>query len=122
MLLLLEPCPESPNCVSTEAADEAHHAEPWPWSGDPAAALARLKGIVLAIPGSALVSEDQRELRFTFTSRVWRFVDDVHLVLGDGVVQYRSASRVGWGDMGVNRARMQAIGEAWLAPSPTPPG
>jgi uncharacterized protein (DUF1499 family) len=37
-------------------------------------------------------------------------------VFRDGQVHYRSASRVGYGDMGVNRARVDAIAAEWNTP------
>ena len=83
---------------------------------DEAAAAARMTAIVAAMPRTALVAETDTTLHFTFTSRIFRFVDDVDFVFVDGRVEYRSASRVGYGDMNVNRARMDAIAAAWAAP------
>ena len=45
-----------------------------------------------------------------FTSRLMGFVDDVEFLLeAAGAIQVRSASRLGKGDLGVNRARIEAI-------------
>lgn len=110
-------CPDSPNCVSTAApaSDAEHHAEPLVFTGDVATAKARMKAIVAEMPRSQLVEETDTSLRYTFTSKLMRFVDDVHIVFvpDTGRVEYRSASRVGHGDLGVNRARMAAIANAW---------
>jgi uncharacterized protein (DUF1499 family) len=110
-------CPDSPNCVSTAspASDAQHHAEPLAFTGDPSAAKARLRAIVEAMPRVRLVEETPTTLRYTFTSRIFRFVDDVDFafVPETGTIEYRSASRVGRGDMGVNRARMDEIAAAW---------
>ena len=40
----LAPCPESPNCVSTQApeSDDAHAVEPIPYRGDQSAAVAAI--------------------------------------------------------------------------------
>ncbi len=45
-------------------------------------------------------------------SRIFRFVDDVEMAIDAEarVVRFRSASRVGRSDFGVNRARMRRIG------------
>jgi uncharacterized protein (DUF1499 family) len=49
-------------------------------------------------------------------SRIFRFTDDLELVQGDaGRVDVRSASRVGYGDWGVNRARVESLREALAA-------
>ncbi len=126
------PCPDSPNCVSTAVGpeDTEHHAAPLAFTGPLPAARDAMKALVLALPRTALVSETPTSLHFTFTSELMRFVDDVDLVFleservaGEGVeggrIEYRSASRVGHGDMGVNRARMDDIAARWAAaPSP----
>lgn len=113
----LAPCPPSPNCVSTEAdpADAEHYMPPWALSGDPVAARVRLRAIVEAQPRAEVVEERPDYLRATFTSRVWRFVDDVEFVLDPaaGVVRFRSASRVGEGDLGANRTRMETLAAQW---------
>ena len=113
--LAVTPCPSSPNCVSTASpTDDAQHAAaPLAYEGDVPAAKARLKAIVAAMPRTRLVAETDDALHFTFTSKLLRFVDDVVFVLRDGQVTFRSASRVGYGDMGVNRARMDEIAAAW---------
>ncbi|MDQ6965890.1 MAG: DUF1499 domain-containing protein, partial [Mariprofundaceae bacterium] len=54
---------------------------------------------------------DDDYLHATFTSRLFRFVDDVelHRDAASGVVHIRSASRVGHSDFGVNRKRVEVI-------------
>jgi len=48
---------------------------------------------------------------------VWRFVDDVEFYLDETarVVHFRSASRMGYYDFGMNRRRMKEISEQYLA-------
>lgn len=115
----LPSCPESPNCVSTEAdpSDARHHAAPLDLRGDPAQARERLKRIVLAMPRARLVEESGDHLHFTFTSRLFRFVDDVDFLVDaeTGTIRFRSASRVGYGDLGANRKRMEALRARWEA-------
>ncbi len=110
-------CSPFPNCVSTAVSpdDMRHRAEPFAFDGDVPAAKARMKAIVAAMPRTALVEESEDALRFTFTSERLRFVDDLEFVFvaETGWVEYRSASRLGYGDMGANRERVRAIAEAW---------
>ena len=108
----LKPCPASPNCVlSTAAADEKHRIEPFPFTGSPAEALARVKAAALSFPRTAVVEEAPGYVQLTFTSAVFRFVDDVEFEVDEAakVVNVRSASRVGHADLGVNRKRVEAI-------------
>lgn len=117
----LAECPPSPNCVRSEPGTDAEHAiEPLPL-GDPATVRERLVALVEGFPRTELRVVRDDYLHATFTSRIWRFVDDVELRVDReaGVVHVRSASRVGRGDLGANRARVEAMRAAWLA---RPPG
>jgi uncharacterized protein (DUF1499 family) len=95
-----------------------HHIEPLRLTGDPGAALDRLEGIVGAMPRAERVARHESTLDFVFTTRLFRWKDDVRFVVdGDrGVIHFRSASRTGYGDMGVNRKRMEAVRAAWDRP------
>ena len=107
----LPPCPSSPNCVSTQAADEGHAIAPFRYRKSRAEAKEALKDIVRTMPRIKLVEEDESYLRYEFTSLLLRFVDDVEFLLDDETktVHFRSASRTGYGDLGVNRKRMEEI-------------
>jgi uncharacterized protein (DUF1499 family) len=52
----------------------------------------------------------------TFTSKVFRFVDDVELRLDpqNNCIQVRSASRIGYSDLGVNRQRIDKLRALYL--------
>lgn len=108
----LRPCPPTPNCVSTEAADRRHAMEPLPFAATPEEARARARAALLAEPRVTLVEERPGYLRAEARSRLFRFVDDVEVLVDSAarVVRFRSASRVGRGDLGVNRARMERFG------------
>ena len=116
-------CPDSPNCVSSQAVDAEHRMQPIKYSGPPEAAFARIKAIVASMPRAALVNETviktgtetRNYLHVEFRSALFRFVDDVEFLIDAdaGQIHFRSASRVGHGDLGVNRRRMEAICAAW---------
>jgi len=109
----LPPCPNTPNCVSTEApADDATHflaPLPLPDGLDPAAALDALEAVIRAEPRTAVEGRTALRLSATDRSRVFRFVDDVEArVDPEGrVLHARSAARLGVGDLGVNRRRLE---------------
>ena len=79
----LAPCPSSPNCVSTQALDEAHGIAPFPYQKSLVEAKSALKNIVLSLTRTALVKEDATYLHIEFTSLLLRFVDDVEFVFDD---------------------------------------
>ena len=111
-------CPQSPNCVSSQAVDDAHRVQPYRIDDElPAEAFQRLTRIVESMPGARLVDQSDRYARFEFTSRWFRFVDDLELLLvpEQHVIHVRSASRVGYSDLGANRQRVEAIRKKYEA-------
>ncbi len=107
----LAPCPSSPNCVSTQAQDEGHAIAPLRYRKSRAEAKEALKEVVRTMPRTKLVEEDESYLHYEFTSLLLRFVDDVEFLFDDETktIHFRSASRTGYGDLGVNRKRMEEI-------------
>jgi uncharacterized protein (DUF1499 family) len=116
----LPPCPDKPNCVSSLAPDEDHRIPPYRLAAGtdwPA-----VRAAVAAMPRTLIVEERDGYLRAEATSRIFRFVDDLELLRsGSGDrVDVRSASRVGHGDMGVNRERVEALRQALAAAGEAP--
>ena len=102
----LRACPASPNCVCSEAGeDDGHRVKPLAVTD-----VSRLRS-ALEKMGGRIESESGNYLHATFTSALFRFVDDVELRadLASGVVHIRSASRVGHSDFGVNRKRVARL-------------
>jgi uncharacterized protein (DUF1499 family) len=107
----------TPNNVHSQA--EAYgpayaHAriEPLPWLGDDGmATIARLHTLVQTAPGARIVEARADYLRVEYTTRWLRFVDDAEFWADPAarVVQVRSASRLGHGDHGVNRKRIEIL-------------
>jgi uncharacterized protein (DUF1499 family) len=107
----LGPCPSSPNCVSTQATDEGHAIVPFRYKKARAEAKEALKAAIATLPRAKLVEEDESYLHYEFTSFLFRFVDDVEFLFDDQThtIHFRSASRTGYGDLGVNRKRMEEL-------------
>ena len=112
----LKPCPDTPNCVSSQAADEQHFIEPILLT----ATSDETRDIILkALDEFSRVKVIQTQADYIhaeFTSMIFRFVDDVEFYFPaseSGVVriEIRSASRAGRSDLGVNRKRVEAIRE-----------
>lgn len=107
----LRTCPDKPNCVSTQATDENHAIAPFQYKKSPAEAKEALKAVLTTLPRTKLVDEDESYLHYEFTSLLLRFVDDVEFLFDDPTktVHFRSASRTGYSDLGVNRKRMEQV-------------
>jgi uncharacterized protein (DUF1499 family) len=116
----LAPCPASPNCVNSLAGDPRHAVAPLAFDGASDEAWGRLRGIVLAMPGTSLAEDRPGYLRVEFRSPLLGFVDDGEFLLDAAgrVIHVRSASRVGWSDRGVNRNRITTIARLFTAPHP----
>jgi uncharacterized protein (DUF1499 family) len=104
-----------PNNVSSQAdpADRAHHVAPLAFSGAPAAAMAKLKGVIEGLPLTRVVESRGDYLYAEFSTKLMGYVDDVEFYCDGKAIQVRSASRLGYSDMGVNRKRVEAIRAAF---------
>jgi uncharacterized protein (DUF1499 family) len=111
----LAACPDSPNCVSTQARDSRHRIEPIMFEGSQQETMKRLKAAIGALPRMKTVTETRDYIHAEATSLVFRFVDDVEFLVDPDakVIHFRSASRVGHSDLGANRARMEQIRQAF---------
>lgn len=113
----LAPCPRTPNCVSTQAPPGPKQMDPIPYTGTRAEAQERLLRVLRAHPRTRIVQEEPGYIHAECRSLIFRFVDDVELELDEAarLIHFRSASRLGRKDFGVNRARMEQIRTAFEA-------
>ncbi len=109
------PCPKSPNCVSTQSTDKKHRMEPIQYSSTVDEAKGKIKNIITSFKRTKLITETENYLHFEFRTATFKFVDDVEFYLDDKekLIHFRSAARLGWSDMGVNRKRMGKIRELY---------
>lgn len=105
------PCPETQNCVSSQATDEVHKIAPISAHGSPDVVMIDLSDAIESMFGGKVVSVEGNYLRAEFTSRVMRFVDDLECYYDEdaGLIQVRSASRVGYSDFKANRERIEEL-------------
>jgi uncharacterized protein (DUF1499 family) len=110
----LTPCPKTPNCVSSQAHDEEHYIEPIRFEGTQQEAHDRLLQIIESEKRTQILTDQENYIRVEFTSALFRFVDDVEFYFPEEqvdvkVIHVRSASRVGYSDLGANRKRIERI-------------
>jgi uncharacterized protein (DUF1499 family) len=110
----LAPCPDKPNCVSSQAKDAGHRVEPLKTAGGLQESWSKLKAVIAAQPRMTVVSERPDYLHVEARSAWLRFADDLEFYLDRRaeVIHVRSASRIGYSDLGVNRRRVEAIRQA----------
>jgi uncharacterized protein (DUF1499 family) len=121
----LKPPSNAENSVTSQAALYADHPQrkyadiaPLSVRGNGRYTLSRIKAIVEGMDGARVVQSDADYLYAQFTTKLMKYVDDVEFWLDPAanVIQVRSASRLGSGDMGVNRKRIEAVRAALEAP------
>ena len=107
----LAPCPATPNCILSQDSDVAHSIAPLTYSGDRSRTYENLLKILAVVPRTRIVTQTDNYIRVEFESRLLGFVDDgeFYFPAEDGIIQVRSASRLGESDLGVNRTRMEQI-------------
>ncbi len=110
----LAPCPPSPNCVSSEATDAAHGVDAFALAASPDEAWRAVQEEVARLPRTAIVEVTPERLHAESVSAWFGFVDDLELRLraAENRIDVRSASRVGYSDLGVNRRRVETLREA----------
>lgn len=106
----LNPCPNSPNCIgSMYAEDAAHFSAPWVYTCTRKEAMEALVSMMQEEAHTSILVNTNEYLHISVTIPVFKFVDDVEFYLPEGTQQihFRSASRVGYSDLGANARRMR---------------
>ncbi len=114
----LKPPSQTPNSISSQAHLYPQHPqrayasmEPLRYSGDQAAAMQRLLGVLKADTSITLEQTTADYIHAVARTRLLRFADDLEFWFdpAQSVIQVRSASRLGRKDLGVNRERLEEI-------------
>jgi len=105
----------TPNGVSTMAQDSDKSVAPLNFKADlKATQLATLRAFA-HMPNNQIIKRNERYVHAVFFSPRMGFRDDVELYFDqqNQVLHYRSQSRVGYSDMGVNKQRYQRFAELY---------
>ncbi|MCG8551953.1 MAG: DUF1499 domain-containing protein [Desulfobacterales bacterium] len=110
----LMPCPKTPNCVSSQAVDKKHYIEPIQFMGTQEEAQDRIIKIFESEKRVKLVEIRDDYIWAEFRSALFGFTDDVEFYFpesqkGEILIHIRSASRLGYSDLGVNKKRVEQI-------------
>ena len=106
-------CPNSPNCVSSQAQkdDKQHYVKPFEIITNAETTWLALKNILATQARTIVSKESEFELELQVSSLIFRFVDDLQIILDKEtmLIHIRSASRTGYSDLGVNRKRVEIL-------------
>ncbi len=109
----LKDCPATPNCISS-MNNGSGDMSPILFNGSMANAKEKLLSVIHSLPRTTVVEERDNYIRVEFRSQLFGFVDDVEFLLSQAQsnktkIDFRSASRLGLSDLGVNKARMEKV-------------
>ena len=112
----LSPCPDSPNCVSTQSKNRQHGIEALPFRGSKAETMTAILAVVEKMKRTMVITQREDYLHVEYRTKMG-FVDDVEFYLDESTktVHFRSASRIGYSDLGVNRKRMEEFSSLYRA-------
>ncbi|MCW7470288.1 DUF1499 domain-containing protein [Leptospira kanakyensis] len=109
----LADCPKTPNCISSFAnpTDNEHYRSSIPYKKSLVEANTILKVKLEQMPRTKLIKVDSNYIYTEFTSLIMRYVDDVEFYFDEKnkLLHFRSASRLGKSDLGVNRKRIELV-------------
>lgn len=99
-------CPSSPNCVSSYLSEAPHGIAAIEGNEQTFQSLVSHLG---EAEGYRVKERAKNYIHATYQSRLFGFVDDIELYFDGSVIQVRSASRVGYSDLGANAKRVEAL-------------
>ena len=107
----LSSCPDSPNCVLSQNADDAHNISPIIYDTDLNTARETLLKVLTVVPRTQVIEQTDDYILAQSESRLMGFIDDLEFYFpqDEKVIHVRSASRLGESDLGVNRRRLEQI-------------
>ena len=110
------PCPESPNCVSSDANDKDHFIQVFKLNQSLENNWKNIFDMVSSLSRTKIISFNEQYIHAECSSAIFGFVDDLqlHLRKKDEIVAVKSASRLGYSDFGVNRRRVTDLRELLL--------
>ncbi len=99
-------CPNKPNCVSSfNDTNNSNYIKPL--------AITKLNFSLkdLDLSKFNIIERTDKYIHMTHTSMIFRFIDDIELYFDEDakLLHFRSASRVGYSDLGANRKRIESI-------------
>lgn len=102
-----KPLSNRPNGVSTQAKDPSKQVEPWPMKTTREETLQAIVSAVNSFGGADIKAQSDDYIYAVFTTPLMKYHDDAEFYLDSstGQVHFRSASRAGRSDLGLNRKR-----------------
>ena len=103
--------PKSPNAVSSQAEDEGKRVSPFPFKENLEESKQSLKHALYTYGNIEILTEESHYIHAVSTTKTMKYRDDLEFHFDEqaGVIHFRSASRVGYSDGGLNRERYNSL-------------
>jgi len=107
---------DSPNGVSSQSNNPDDKVAPLEMHGTVSEEKEKIKDLILSYENTKLIEENNDYLHFVFTTNFFHFKDDIEFFFDteNNIIDFKSQSRIGYSDMGVNRERYKRIREDYL--------
>ncbi|WP_461204844.1 DUF1499 domain-containing protein [Clostridium sp. DL1XJH146] len=112
----LAPLPNKPNAVSSQTDKKEFYVEPFPFKESLEVSKEAIIKAVNNFGDGEIVVNDTGYIRVMFTTPKMKYHDDVEFYFDDEakVIHFRSASRVGYSDMGLNKERYDKLYDYYI--------
>ena len=109
--------PNKPNAVSTQTESQDKKVAPLPFQGNLEQTRAKVVQVLSELGDNNIQTQDDRYIYSVFTTKLMRYRDDVEFYLDEAtqLVHFRSQSRAGYSDMGVNKQRYLTFKQRFMA-------
>lgn len=113
----LSPMPNKPNAVSSQSSDSEKYVDPLDFKGNLEDSKKIITAIVNDYNGANIKKNDTNYIYAVFTTGKMKFHDDVEFYFDEKnkKIHFRSSSRVGYSDMGMNRKRYDELKENYYS-------
>jgi uncharacterized protein (DUF1499 family) len=104
-------CGNKPNCVCSIDIRPNHLISPFNWEGSESGGITKIEALVDSFPRTRVISKSGNYLHAEFRTSIFGFVDDVEFLVDVDTkkIHIRSASRLGYSDLGANRSRVEKL-------------
>jgi uncharacterized protein (DUF1499 family) len=108
--------PSSPNAVSSQTKETEKKVEPLKFKGSISESKEAILEIIKSMGNVNIIENKEDYIYAVFTTEKMKYNDDVEFYFDKSsqLIHFRSASRVGYSDMGLNKQRYEDIKKLYM--------
>lgn len=103
--------PTSPNGISTQTSIVDKKIEPLLYKGTLEESKKNIENIIEGFEGAKIITNEKNYIHVVFSTKLMKYKDDAEFYFNKNkkIIEFRSASRIGKSDLGMNRKRYEEI-------------